>query len=232
MLKENKGKTAIVTGANGGMGKVLIKRLEDEGFRCIRVDKDGIPSENFIPCDFTKQEDVENLVKTISERFEMIDLLVNVAGIGIYKNIEDLTLKEWNDSITINLTSPFILTRGLLPLLKRSGNGKVVSFGSGMGVEPTAGRTAYCSSKFALRGLSLSLSKEFKDDKVNVVHLTLGSIMTNFGTGGLELRKKLEKEGKNYLDPNEVVEKIIDIVKSGEPEPEYVIYPEGYASTS
>lgn len=225
-------KTAIITGANGGIGKLLVKKLEGEGIRCVCIDKEGTDGDNFLPCDFTKQEEVENLVNTITEKFESTDMLINLAGIGIYKNIEDLSLKEWNDSMTVNLTSPFILTKGLLPLLKKSGKGVVVNFGSGMGVEPTAGRIAYCASKFALRGLSLTLSKEFKDNDVKMIHLTLGSIMTNFGTGGLALRKKLEKEGKNYLDPNKVVEKVIGIINSSDPKPEYVFYPEGYASTS
>lgn len=225
-------KTAIVTGANGGIGKILVKKFEEEGIRCVCIDKEGTMDDNFLPCDFTKQEEVENLVNTVTGKFESIDMLINLAGIGIYKNIEDLSLNEWNDSMTINLTSPFILMKGLLPLLKKSGNGIVINFGSGMGVEPTPGRIAYCSSKFALRGLSLTLSKEFKGNNVKMVHLTLGSIMTNFGTGGLELRKKLEKEGKNYLDPNEVVEKVVGIINSSDPEPEYVIYPKGYTSTS
>lgn len=221
-------KTAIITGANGGIGKILVKRFEEEGIRCVCIDRDGDVSDNFLPCDFTKHEEIENLVNTIALKFESIDILVNLAGIGIYKNIEDLSLKEWNDSMSINLTAPYILTKGLLSLLKKSDNPIVINFGSGMGVEPTAGRIAYCASKFGLRGLSLSLSKEFQDKNVKVVHLTLGSIMTNFGTGGLEQRKKLEKEGKNYLDPNEVVEKVVGILNSSDPKPEYVIYPEGY----
>lgn len=228
MSKSIKGKIAVVTGANGGIGKIIIKQLKAIGVKCVCIDILGTPSSDFLLCDMTKQADIKSVVNKISSKFESIDLLFNLSGIGIYKNIEDLSIKEWNNSIAINLTAPYILTKGLLPLLKKSNSPIVVSFGSGMGVSPTAGRIAYCSSKFGLRGLSLTLSKEFKDKKVKFVHLTLGSIMTNFGTGGIELRKKLSQNGKKYLDPNKVVEKIIGIINSTKPNPEYVIYPKGY----
>lgn len=228
MPKNMDSKVAVVTGATGGIGKIIIKQLKALGVKCISIDMQGTPSSDFLLCDMTKQADIKRVIVKISSKYKSIDLLFNLSGIGIYKNIEDLSVKEWNNSIAINLTAPYILTKGLLPLLKKSDNPIVVSFGSGMGVSPTAGRIAYCSSKFGLRGLSLTLSKEFKDKKVKFVHLTLGSIMTNFGSGGMELRKKLASEGKNYLNPNEVVRKVIDITKTQNPKPEYEIYPEGY----
>jgi len=232
MLEARRKKIAIVTGANGGIGRVLIKWLEKGGVRCICVDKEGIPSDNFLLCDLSQQTEVQNLIKIISSKFEVVDLLFNVAGIGIYKKIEDLTVKEWNDSLAINLSAPYILLKGLLPLLKKSNNPLVVNFGSGMGVEPTAERIAYCTSKFGLRGLSLSLSKEFRNEDVKIVLLTLGSIMTNFGTGGLGLRKRLAENGKKYLMPDEVVKKVIEIINSPTVKPEYVMYPQGYLSGS
>lgn len=232
MLEARRKKIAIVTGANGGIGRVLVKWLEKGGVRCICVDKEGIPSDDFLLCDLSQQNEVQNLIDIISSKFEVIDLLFNVAGIGIYKKIEDLTVKEWNDSLTINLSAPYILLKGLLPLLKKSSSPIVVNFGSGMGVEPTAERIAYCASKFGLRGLSLSLSKEFRNEDVKIVLLTLGSIMTNFGTGGLELRKKLAENGKKYLMPDGVVKKVIEIINSPRVKPEYVIYPQGYLSDS
>ncbi len=232
MLKIKKNKIAIVTGANGGIGTELVAQLEKAGVRWVCVDKAGIVNENFLLCDFSKQEEVENLVDTISAKFETIDFLFNIAGVGIYKSIEDLTIKEWNDSLAINLSAPYILLKGLLPLLERSESALVINFGSGMGMVPYAKRTAYCASKFGLRGLILSLSKEFKSRKVKFILLTLGSVMTNFGTGGLEARKKLSKNGKRYLTVNSVVRKVVGIINSPVKKPEYIIYPEGYLSSN
>ncbi len=221
-------KIAVVTGANGGIGKELIVKLEKDGYYCLKVDKGGVESEKYIPCDFTKQDHVINLAKKIFLRFKKIDILFNVAGIGIYKEIEDLDIHDWNNSISINITAPFILTKELLPKLKASEKRTVFNIGSGMGVIAHPGRAAYCTSKFGLRGLSLTLSKELKQKDVSVVHLTLGSVMTNFGTGGLNLRKSLEATGKKYLQVSDVIDKIFNILSSPIRQDEYIMYPEGY----
>jgi len=221
-------KIAVVTGANGSIGKALIERLRKYGIRCLCVDKEGQESDDFFLCDLSEQRQVMDLLNTISSKFEKIDYLFNVAGIGIYKKIEDLTITEWNDSLMVNLSTPYVLSKGLLPLLKKSDDALIVNIGSGMGVKPSAGRIAYCASKFGLRGLSLSLSKEFKGGNVKVVLLTLGSVMTNFGTGGIEHRKKLAENGKKYLTTDEVVEKIVEIINSPNKRSEYFIYPQGY----
>src|SRR3989344_7432712 len=122
---ELRGKTAVITGAKGGLGSLLVRKLEDEGVVCISIDKEE--------CDFSSVKEVERLVEDLKLKFEKIDFLFNVAGVGIYKNISDLSIDEWLNSLTINLTAPFILIRGLLPEL-------VINFGSGMGVTPTPGR--------------------------------------------------------------------------------------------
>ena len=222
-----KGKIAVVTGAGGGIGSVLVKKLEEEGVTCILVEKDG--SDTHFECDLSKPEEVERLGRQIASNYQEIDLLYNIAGIGIYKKIEDLSLQEWQDSLAINLTSIFILTKELLPLLRKSNKAMVLNFGSGMGVNPLGGKIAYCSSKFGLRGLTLSLAKEFKGRNIDFVLLTLGSVMTNFGTGGIERRQELEKKGKKYLQPQEVVAKVIEITRADQRQPEYTLFPLGYA---
>ncbi len=226
-----KGKIAVVTGSGGGIGSALVERLVEEGVFCILVDKHpDLAKEGcvYFQADLTKPEEIDGLVETIASKYQNIDLLYNVAGIGIYKKIEDLSLREWQDSLAINLTSIFILTKELLPLLRKSAGAMVLNFGSGMGVMPSGGKVAYCSSKFGLRGLTLSLAKEFKGRNIDFVLLTLGSVMTNFGTGGIKRRQELENEGKKYLRPEEVVAKVIEITRANQRQPEYILYPPGY----
>jgi len=220
-----KGKIAVVTGAKGGIGSVLVRRLLGEGVECIEVDK-NIKFPIFGTFNFARPRSTEGFANYVKSNYGSIDFLFNVAGVGIYAPIDELDYKQWSDSININLTAPFVLTKELLPLLERSKNPMVLNVGSGMGVLPKADRTAYCSSKFGLRGLSLSLNKELKN--VDVCLLTLGSVMTNFGTGGIRKRQELEKAGKKYLTSSEVVSKIIDIAKSDKRKGEYTFYPKGY----
>lgn len=233
------GKVAIITGAGGGMGSVLAGTLINEGATLVLIEKelslfehlkdiiDG-PKTTKLECDLSDINKVEDLARKLTETYEKVDFLFNVAGIGIYKGIEELSLKEWQDSVNVNLNAPFVLTKALLPSLKKSEKGLIVNFGSGMGKFPSAKKISYSSSKFGLRGFSLSLSKELKGTNVDCVLLTLGSVMTNFGTGGIELRKKLRSEGKKYLEPEQVISKLMKIIKADVREPEYVIYPEGY----
>lgn len=230
------GKTAVITGAGGGMGSVLARALKKEGVNLILVERrlslldhltdliDGSENAKY-ECDLSSPEEIQNLILDIGQNFSKIDFLYNVAGVGIYKNIGDLSVQEWTDSVAINQTAPFILTKSLLDC----GLELVVNFGSGMAELPTAGRVAYCSSKAGLRSLSLALSKELKD--VSVVHMMLGSVMTNFGTGGIKVREDLEKEGKKYLTPEKVIEKVIETTKLDERRAEYEMYPEGYESS-
>jgi short-subunit dehydrogenase len=230
---------SVVTGAGGGIGKLLTQRLLKAGGRVIAVDRDVSLITDLLldyrnnelqlhASDFTDTNSLLKLSKEISSNNSKIDFLFNVAGIGIYKNVEDLTTSDWVNTMSINVNAPFVLTRDLLPALKKSAKPMVFNVGSGMGVFPSGGRTSYCASKFALRGLSLSLNKELKDKGIDICLLTLGSVMTSFGTGGLELRKRLEKDGKKYLDPVIVIDKIIEIATSEVRSAEYELYPEGY----
>ncbi len=234
-----KNKIALITGAGGGIGSVLTKKLVEKGVYCIMVDRHSDLSpeqESYISqkqgeyhaVDLTKQENVDKFHKEIAGKFDQIDYLFNVAGIGIYKKLEDLSLEEWNTSLALDLTAPFYLAKKFLDLLKASDTPLVFNMGSGMGVLPSPGRIAYCSAKFGLRGLTLSLAKEFEDRKVKFQLLTLGSVMTNFGTGGLTLRKDLEKTGKKYLTPESVAEKMLELTLDRNSPSEVEFYPEGY----
>lgn len=232
------GKIAIITGAGGGIGEALALSLRKAGVKCILVEreisllnkfKDILDNNMAIyECDLSKPEEIKNFTDKIISSYKGVDFLFNVAGIGIYKNITDLDVSEWINSIAVNLTAPFILIKELMPLLTFSGKAFVLNFGSGMGKIPMAGRVAYCSSKFGLRGMSLSLNKELKSSNVDVSLLTLGSVMTNFGSGGIAHRKEMEKNGKKYLTTENVTDEVMKIVASDKKLPEYFLYPDGY----
>lgn len=235
-----KGKCVVITGSCGGIGSLLTQKMDQLGATLILLERDvklfdGLDLINrqnhyFYECDMKNEFNVEKVARDICAKFPKVDCLFNVAGLGIYKDLADLGINDWTDTLSINVTAPLILSKFILPSLERNGSGLIFNIGSGMGVIPSAGRVSYCSSKFALRGMSLTLSKELKSKNIDVVLLTLGSVMTEFGTGGLEHRKKLALSGKNYLTPEEVVEKIISITESENRNSEYEFFPEGYIS--
>ena len=97
-----------------------------------------------------------------------------------------------------------------------------------MGVIPSAGRSVYCMTKFALRGVSLALAREFERTNISIVHLTLGSVLTEFGPMALKEKETENLEGKAYLTPQYVAEKVVEIISSDQADSEVPIYPTGY----
>lgn len=218
----------------------IAKRLSKEGVKCYLIDK-SLREETRILKSLRKFEwatfgnfasplAVQAVADVVNIELKRIDILLNIAGVGIYKPIGKLTLEDITNSINVNLIAPFILTQSLIGLLKKGRHPVIINVGSGMGVISQARRSAYCSSKFGLRGLSLSLYKELKG-RVDVCLLTLGSVMDNFGTGGIEVRKGLKKSGKKYLSLAEVTDKLMKIITSEHRKKEYVFYPNGYGKS-
>ena len=228
-----KRKTAIVTGATGGMGREIVARLDKEGVNLILVSKTESELQSLVKrlegknhkiyaCDLSNQDETQKVAKQISSENKSVDILIHAAGIGIYKIIEELTHDDWNKSININLNSVFIFTKELIQQLNNSDRSIVLSLGSGMGVKAESKRSAYCTSKFALRGLMLTLSEEYKRfNKPKFCLLTLGSVLTSFGPMSMDEKKKSMENGKGYLTPDWVAEKIVEIIKSDKREAEY-----------
>jgi gluconate 5-dehydrogenase len=233
------GKIAVVTGASSGIGRVIAQEIAREGANVfliarregeLEITKSQIINAGgkaeAIPADMSSPESIKDLVSEISSKTEKVDLLFNVAGIGYYKSIEEITEEEWADSLAVNLSAPFFLTQGLLPQLNKSSESLVVNIGSGLGKNPIyPERIGYIASKFGLRGMSLALSRYFKGKSPKFCLVTLGSVLTNFGPGGLEGRLKKQKEGKKYYSPEWVAQKLIELIKNDKIQDEITLLP-------
>lgn len=230
-----KNKTILITGSSGGIGKSLVTRLTHEDVKVLLISK----SKNNLPenqnqksyfCDLSKREEITRLINQIKKENTNIDVLVNIAGIGIYKPIEEVNYEEWDNSYAINVTAPFVLTKELLPLFNKQ-ESLVLNIGSGAGVIPMKNRLVYCSTKFALRGLTLSLVEEFKDKQPSFCLITLGSTLTPFGIGQaltLEQKIKQHQEGAAYFTAEWVANKLVEIIKDKNRKSEIVLYPGDY----
>jgi len=117
-------KNIVITGTTGGIGRELVGLLDGEGATLILIARSEDELRNqakdlksecqYFACDFTNQKKVEVLARQISKKFKTIDILINAAGVGIYKDLEEETLEEWNNSMNINVTSQFILIKNLI----------------------------------------------------------------------------------------------------------------------
>lgn len=239
-----KNKIAVITGATGGVGREVVKLLDNEDVTLILVSRTESELQNLIKdfknkeskyyvCDLSDLDETEKVARQISNDFKNIDILINAAGVGIYKPLNEMTLEDWNKTMNVNVSSAFIFTKELIESLGNSEDSLVLNMGSGAGVIPMSTRSAYCSSKFALRGLTLSLSEEYERiGNPKFCLLTIGSILTSFGPMSKEEKIKDMESGKAYFTPEWVGKKIVEIIKDDEREIEYTIYPQDYTPES
>ncbi|MFC1649253.1 SDR family oxidoreductase [Patescibacteria group bacterium] len=228
-------KTVVIMGACGGIGSelalvfkdtnlVLIDRNEEKLRKCAP----NIGGVQLYGLDLTSENEIETVATKIVNTNPVVDVLINAAGVGVYKTIEDVEYPEWTTSMSINVDGPYFLTKNLLPSLKNSKSAYVVNLGSGMSKIPTGGRSAYCTSKFALRGMTLSLAEEFDGTNVRFLHMVLGSVLTDFGPMSRAQKKERSLSGKSYLTPKSVAEKIYNLVEEETKEKEIEFAPSGY----
>ena len=234
-----KGKVVVVAGATGGIGSAIVTELDKARAICVLI---GTNEEKlkalvsklkrkqwkYYVSDFTQSSSVEKVAKEVLHDFDKIDVLVNAAGYGIYKPIEEVTHEDWDKSFAIGVTGPYFLTKYLLAKISKSDLALVLNMGSGAGVIPMAGRSVYNVQKYALRGMTLSLAEEFKRARTHFCLITLGSTLTAFGPMTLQEKEEEQLSGKAYFTPEWVGKKLVEIIGDKNREVEYKLYPSDY----
>ncbi|MDP1721733.1 MAG: SDR family oxidoreductase [Candidatus Gottesmanbacteria bacterium] len=234
MLLNNK--VFLVTGASGGIGSALTSRLAEEGTQLILVGRSekklreviaqtGKSIITYYNCDFNNSRRIIDICDKIRGSFPILDGLINVAGVGIYSPFERSSLKDFKAMLNVNIMAPFLFTSYLLDRLKKSKQSFVMNIGSGAGTIPMKNRSTYCASKFALRGLTLSLAEEFDGRQPKFCLITLGSTLTNFGGKPLEEKKKEFTKGQAYFPVEWVVNRLKEIIKDENRATEITLFP-------
>lgn len=175
-------KSAVVTGASGGIGRVACRSFCEEGASVLGVDiaeeagagleeelrGDGLDFE-FRRCDVTSSEEVAALARRAQERFGGLDVLLNNAGIILGRPLCDTTDEEWDRILAVNLRGAFATMRALAPLMRGRG-ASIVNIASGLGLVGAPHMSAYCASKGGLVLLSKAAALELGPDiRVNAL---------------------------------------------------------------
>ena len=217
-----KDKTIVITGATGGIGSVLSQKLKDLGARVITVGRDQSKEATY-HADLSDRNSRTELIHNIRQDYEKIDILINNAGIGYYDLLPEIEENEWYQSYELNVHTPLILTKGLLPLLEKSSQSLVMNIGSVAGYTPKAGRTTYNSTKYALRGATLCLASEYMDKNPSFTYIALDSTLTPFGPWSLEQKMAKSENGKIYLTTDWVSSELTKIIQEANWMPEYTL---------
>ena len=138
-----------------------------------------------------------------------IDVLVNNAGVLIARPFEELTLEDWDVTMATNLRSLFLMTRAVLPGMRRRREGTIVNVASLAGRNGFVGGTAYAASKHAVLGFSRSLMLEVRKDGVRVVAVCPGSV----DTGMLRDQPMLSPTAERILRPEDVADTILHAIR-------------------
>lgn len=221
-------KTVLITGASRGIGYALAQLLDAEGANLILVARttdnlDFGPKHLKVNCDLSTEAGLHKLIAIVGK--SQVDVLVNNAGVGIYKPMEGLTRADLESSLQLNLVAPFELTRQLMTNLRQSDLSLVLTIGSGAGVMPFKNRSVYCASKFGLRGLMLSLAEEYAHTKPHFCLITLGSTITTFAGKSISDQETALKQGKAAFPVAWVAAKLVEIIKDPDWQVEITLYP-------
>ena len=190
------GKTAVITGGNGGIGFGMAVGLAEAGANIViaarnetktsesinRLKGMGTECEG-IQVEVTEESAVQQMVSKTIDRFGSLDILINNAGIGIRKLPHEYTIKEWNKVVDINLTGAFICSKEVYPHMKENGGGKIINIGSMTSIFGLDWAVAYASSKGGIVQMTKTLAVSWAKDNIQANSILPGWIHTDLTQG-------------------------------------------------
>jgi 2-deoxy-D-gluconate 3-dehydrogenase len=187
-----RGKVAIVTGGNGGIGLGMARGLAQAGASVAIVGRDETKSREAVAelqqrgakaisvvADVTDKAAVATMVEQTVGEFGRIDALVNNAGINIRKAPQAMTLEEWDSVIKTNLTSAFLCSQTVYPIMKAAGGGKIINIGSMMSIFGASFAPAYAASKGGIVQFTRSCAVAWAADNIQANAILPGWIDTD-----------------------------------------------------
>ena len=189
-------KVALVTGAGRGIGREIALELGRRGFAVVasarsvheirsvaEAVRGGGGEAESVPCDVSQADDVEALFGSVRSRFGRLDLLVNNAGIGQFRALEQTDEALWDSTLATNLKGAFLCMRQAAPLMEEGGGGLVVNIASIVAVRGFAFSAAYTASKAGLLGMSRCLREELRKRGIRVAVVMPGATDSPFWDG-------------------------------------------------
>jgi NAD(P)-dependent dehydrogenase (short-subunit alcohol dehydrogenase family) len=217
-------KTAIVTGGTRGIGRAIAEAFVREGMNvCIgarsieeveqavrELDGMGDGDVTGAACDVRAYEEVEALVAHAVEEFGGVDVLVNNAGVGLFKTVEEMSPEEFRTILETNLFGVFYCCHAAIPEMKKRGGGYIINVSSLAGANPHPRMAAYNASKFGLNGFSEALMQEVRHDGIKVSYVMPGSVNTEFGGDSASEEKSWK------LQPEDIARVVTDLLRHDE----------------
>jgi len=175
------GKSAVITGGGTGIGQAIALAFAREGAQVVvagrRKDKldetlhllqQAGCSALALECDVTKAADTQRVVKSAEDAFGNVNVLVNNAGALSVSTVENITEEDWDRVMGTNVKGPFLMSRAVLPAMRRAGGGSIINVGSVLGIVAIRDRAAYCASKGGVSMLTKAMALDHAQDNIRV----------------------------------------------------------------
>ena len=220
------GRNALITGGTRGIGRAISRRLAEAGANTLAVwrgDEDtakvslaerqafGLGSHRNIQADIGDERQIESLIAQVKAEYpDGLDLLILNAGIGLGGKVAEIEPAQWRRMMDVNLGSAFLLTRGLVPHLRRGG--VIVAVGSGAGHDPLPGLAFYGASKAALNMFIADLAQEVGPDGIRANVISPGGTDTSFQSNAPSPTEKQDGAPHNALRRGGVPDDVAGVV--------------------
>jgi len=190
-MEKLNGKRVVVAGASGGIGGHLSKLLRQSGAEVFMTGRNaeklaaaavnaGVPEDHCFVADISVEAEMALLGNRVAQVMGTPDILVNAAGVGIIKSIENLTLEDFNKSLQTNLVGTFLLVKTFLPGMKEVKKGLIINIPGVLGKVPMAGAAAYSASKYGIVGMMQSIREELKRTEIRITNIFMGGVDSPF----------------------------------------------------
>jgi 3-oxoacyl-[acyl-carrier protein] reductase len=187
---------ALITGASSGIGLAIARAFLAEGAHLVVVARrqevlQALAAEAaalgrscaVVAGDVRNEETAEQAVQVATAQFGRLDLLINNAGVGIYKNLAQTSSEDYDTMMDTNMRSTFLFTRHVVPVLLQRGAGTIINVASMAGVMGFPGEAVYCATKFAQVGFTQALDRELRPHGIKVGVVCPGGVKTEFAIG-------------------------------------------------
>jgi 3-oxoacyl-[acyl-carrier protein] reductase len=189
-------KVAVITGASAGIGQACARSLMREGANLVltarrkdRLDQLAAEAKQLglksavVVGDAREEQTARRTADEAMQAFGRIDILINNAGVGNYKNLVDTSTEEYEDMMDANMRTTFLFARHVVPVMIKQRSGLVLMISSMAGVYGFAGEAVYCATKFAQVGFAQGLDKELRPHGIKVGTINPGGVKTEFAIG-------------------------------------------------
>jgi len=226
-LNRLEGRVALVTGSGRGFGRAMAIAYAREGANVVAASRTRSELEDMkraarprggevltVPTDLSQEDDIYRLRDKVLDTYGRLDVLVNNAATNPWKVFEEMTVKEWDLVIAVNLRAPFILTKAFLDAMKSQGGGSIINVTSRSAEIGFVAEIGYCPSKFGIEGLTQCLALELKQHNIAVNSLNVasppGKRLKPTGLTLAEAEKRPEEMRARYADDESMVEAFKD----------------------